>query len=310
MEVSILMNLSIIIVNWNTREMLSECLKSIYARPPSGEFEVWVVDNASADGSSAMVRERYPQVKLIENPSNSGFAYANNLALRQASGRYLLLLNSDTFVKPNALEALRQFMEDHPEAGACGSRLLNPDGSLQVSCYVHPTLKNEFLRMFHLDGIFPQSRYRMNEWATDQAREVEVIQGACLLLRRESLEQVGLLDEQFFMYSEDYDLCYRLRKGNWKLYWVPWSEVVHFGGQSTKQVAAEMFLHLYRSKMICMRKHYGRLAAILYKLILIFSAVFRLIVTPLTWLERAQVRQQHQVLAENYCRLLMALPTM
>ncbi len=304
------MDLSIVIVNWNTLELLKGCLNSIYTYPPSGEFEVWVVDNASQDGSSAMVEECFPQVSLINNPRNAGFAYANNLAIRQASGRYVLLLNPDTLVKPGALEALVRFMDEHPEAGASGARLLNPDGSLQVSCYVRPNLTNEFLRMFHLDGLFPHTHYRMSTWALDQPREVDVIQGACLMLRREALEQVGLLDDEFFMYSEDYDLCYRIQKRNWRLYWVPWSEVIHFGGQSTKQVASEMFLRLYQSKLLWMRKHYGGTAAAQYKCILVFSALFRILLTPFTWVEQPQTRRRHQSLSENYRRLLAALPYM
>ncbi len=304
------MDLSIVIVNWNTRELLKGCLNSVYAHPPVCAFEIWVIDNASGDGSSAMVQEVFTQVRMINNPVNSGFAYANNLAIRQATGQYVLMLNSDTIAKPGALQALVQFMDEHPEAGACGSRVINPDGTLQVSCYVHPTLQNELLRMFHLDGISPTTRYRMPEWKTDEPRVVEVIQGACLMLRKSVLEQVGLLDENFFMYSEDYDLCYRIRKGNWRLFWVPWSEVIHYGGQSTRQVAADMFLQLYRSKLLCMRKHYGAFAANLYKCILLSSALSRLFLTPLTWLERPQTRQRHQSLSENYRRLLTALPNM
>jgi GT2 family glycosyltransferase len=304
------MKLSIIIVNWNTRELLKQCLTSVYANLPSGAYEVWVVDNASKDGSSEMVRGHFPQVKLVNNAVNSGFAYANNLALRQAAGEYALLLNSDTIVKPNTLEALVRFMDEHPEAGAVGSRLLNPDGSLQVSCYVQPTLKNEFLRMLHLDGVVPGSRYKMSTWEVEKAREVDIVQGASLVLRSQTLEEVGLLDEDFFMYSEDYDLCYRIKKAGWRLYWVPWSEVIHFGGQSTRQVAADMFLRLYQSKLLCMRKHYGAPAAAAYKSILLISALFRLSVTPLAWLVPPQERQRHRFLSENYRRLLLALPNM
>jgi GT2 family glycosyltransferase len=304
------MDLSIIIVNWNTRELLRQCLGSVYAHPPCGEYEIWVVDNASKDGSSEMVQELYPQVRLLNNPVNSGFAYANNLALRQAAGKYALLLNADTLVKPNALEALVRFMDDHPESGAAGSRLLNSDGTLQVSCYIEPTLKNEFLRMFHLNGLVSGSSYRMSTWEVEKAREVDILQGASLMLRSKTLEHVGLLDEDFFMYSEDYDLCHRIKKAGWRLYWVPWSEVIHFGGQSTRQVAAEMFLRLYQSKLLCMRKHYGAPAAVAYKSILLFSALFRLSVSPLAWLERPQDRQRHRSLSENYLRLLTALPSM
>jgi hypothetical protein len=304
------MKLSIVIVNWNTCELLKQCLASVYANPPSVEYDIWVVDNASKDGSSEMVQECFPQVRLVNNGFNAGFAYANNLALRQAEGEYALLLNSDTIVKPNALQAMVQFMDDHSEAGAVGSRVLNPDGSLQVSCYIEPTLKNEFLRMFHLEGLFPGSSYKMTTWELEKAREVDILQGACLMLRGKTLEEVGLLDEDFFMYSEDYDLCTRIQKARWRLYWVPWAEIIHFGGQSTRQVATEMFVRLYQSKLLCMRKHYGGPAAAVYKFILMLSALSRLSVTPLSWLERPQERQRHRSLSENYRRLLTALPNM
>ncbi len=304
------MDLSIVIVNWNTREMLRQCLESGYAHPPSCDFEVWVVDNASTDGSQAMVSEQFPQARLFENQENAGFASANNVAIRQATGRYILLLNSDTIVKPGALEALVRFMDEHGEAGACGARLLNPDGSLQYSCYLRPTLWKEFLRMFHLGGLRGDGCYHMSSWDLDRAKEVDVIQGAALMLRMEALEQVGLFDENFFMYSEDFDLCYRIQKASWRLYWVPWSEVVHFGGQSTKLVATEMFLHLYQSKLLFMRKHYGRFVANAYKCILLFSALFRLLLAPLSFIERPLARQQHQALSYHYRRLITALPGM
>jgi GT2 family glycosyltransferase len=307
------MDLSIIIVNWNTRNLLAQCLESLQNDLDMSSHlkaETFVVDNASTDGSAQMVQEQFSWVRLIENKENVGFALANNQAIRQSTGRYVLLLNPDTEVKSGTLETLMGFMEAHPEAGAAGSRLLNPDGTLQTSCYPLPTPSREFWRLFHLDALRPYGVYRMTDWGLDRPREVDVIQGAALILRRQALHQVGLLDGEYFMYTEEVDLCYRLQKGGWLLYWVPQAKVVHYGGQSTQQIASEMFLYLYQSKLTFIRKHDGWLAAQAYKLILLAATLTRLLFSPLAWLERSPQRQEHLTLASHYCRLLMALPKM
>lgn len=304
------MDLSIIIVSWNTRDLLEQCLASVFASPPACAFEVWVVDNASTDGSNELVRRRFPQVRLVENTDNLGFAGGNNQAIRASAGRYVLLLNPDTEVKSGALETLVRFMEEQPQAGAAGSRLLNPDQTLQPSCYPLPTLSRELWRLFHLDAVRPYGTYRMADWSLDSPRAVDVIQGACLILRRTALDQVGLLDEDYFMYSEEVDLCFRLQKAGWQLHYVPRAKVVHYGGQSTQQVAAEMFLRLYQGKLIFFRKHRGWMAGQAYKLVLLAAAAARLLLSPLAWFESPSHRQQHLTLANNYWRLMMALPRM
>lgn len=305
--------LSIIIVNWNTRELLAQCLESVSSeihRLGPLSVETLVVDNASTDGSSQMVQERFPWVQLTENQENVGFARANNQAILQSTGRYVLLLNPDTEVKPGAFETLIHFMEAHPEDGGAGARLLNPDHTLQASCYPAPTLSREFWRMFHLDVLVPYGVYRMDDWDLSKQREVDVIQGACLILRQEALNQVGLLDGEYFIYSEEVDLCHRLQKAGWKLHWVPQAQVVHHGGQSTQQVAAEMFLRLYQGKIIYFRKHYGWLTSQIYKLILAAGTLTRLMIMPLAWLEHPSKREHHLTLASHYRRLLLSLPSM
>ncbi|MBN1920174.1 MAG: glycosyltransferase family 2 protein, partial [Anaerolineae bacterium] len=251
------MNSSIIVVSWNTREMLADCLESIGKYPPEGVFEVWVVDNASTDNSAAMVRERFPWVRLIENGENVGFARANNQALRQASGRYAVLLNSDTQVLPGALQTLVDFLDAHPRAGACGPLLLNADGSLQPSCHPVLTAGREFWRLCFLEPLLPRATYPQHRWSQEEAHPVEVIKGACLVLRQEALAQVGLLDEQYFMYTEEMDLCYRLLQAGWENYWVPQARVIHYGEASSKQAAEGMFVALYRSKVQFQRKAFG-----------------------------------------------------
>jgi len=304
------MSLDIIIVNWNTRDLLAQCLASVFAHPPAEPFIVWVVDNASTDGSPAMVRSRFPQVRLVENRENVGFARANNQAIRQSKGDAILLLNSDTEVQAGALATLGDFLSRHPTAGAVGPQTLNPDGSLQTSCYPAPTLPRELWRLFHLDALHPYGVYRMTGWSRRQPREVEVLLGACLLVRREVINRVGLLDEDYFMYSEEVDFCYRIRRAGWRLYWVPQAKIIHYGGQSTRQAAADMFLRLYHGKLMYFRKNYGPFAGQAYKLILLAASVTRLLLSPLAWAGLSPDRERHLTLAGRYWQLLKQLPGM
>jgi GT2 family glycosyltransferase len=302
--------ISIIIVSWNTARFLENCLDSLLATPPTAPVEIWVVDNASTDDSPRMVREKFPQVHLIENRENAGFARANNQAIQRCMGKYVLLLNPDTLVKSGALQALVDFLEKTPEAGAAGARILNPDGSLQISSWPRPTLSRELWRLFHLDSLSPYAEYPLTKWKTNQAQEVDLLLGACLLLRKDVLDQVGLLDENYFMYSEEIDLCFRMQRAGWHLFWVAHAQVVHFGGQSTQQVPTEMFLNLYHGKIKYFRKHHGWLAAQIYKLILTIAALSRLVLAPFVFFEHSSRRQKHITLAERYRRLILALPRM
>lgn len=304
------MKLSIIVVSWNTRDILADCLCSVYEHPPTVPFELIVVDNASSDGSADMVRQQFPQARLIASEENLGFAQGNNLAVPLCQGEHILLLNPDTVVKPHALQTLVDFLDQHPQAGAVGSMLLNPDETLQPSCHPAPKLSRELWRLFHLDTVYPYGRYHMHRWSTSQPREVDVIQGASLLVRKEILDKIGFLDGDYFMFSEEVDLCFRLQKAGWKLYWEPASQVIHLGGQSTRQVATEMFLQLYLGKLKYFRKHYGARAGAAYKLILGVASVARLLATPVIWLQRPAIRQRNWQLVRHYSRLLTALPQM
>ena len=304
------MKLSIVIVSWNTKDLLEACLRSVYQFPLDHSFEVWVVDNKSKDDSVAMVRTHFPQVELIASEDNLGFAGGNNPAIPRCQGDYVLLLNPDTEVKANALNELVAFMDNHPEAGAAGSRLLNADGTLQPSCHPIPTLSREFWRMFYLDALIPYGAYDMTKWDMTRPHEVDVLMGASMLLRKTVLDTVGLLDEGYFMYSEEVDLCFRLQKAGWQLYWVPASQVVHYWGQSAKQVLAEMFLQLYRGKLRFFRKHYSGVTVFLYKVVLGLAALLRLALAPLVWLRKSEQRDQQLHMARHYGRLLVALPRM
>ena len=302
------MQISIIIVNWNTRELLVDCIESIYASPPEGEFDIWIVDNYSSDGSPAMIRESYPDVNFIENDENVGFGKANNQALRKSQGDYVLLLNPDTVVKTNAISELINFLDNNPDAGIAGARLINPDGTLQISAFPFPTLFREFWRMFYLDSVVYLSNYPMKNWNKDQAREVDTLLGACMLIRREAINQFGLFDEEYFIYSEEVDLCTRLKEAGWRLYWVPGAVVIHFAGKSIQQVSEEMFLRLYEGKVLYFRKHHSKLSVFVYKLILFAATITRLVLTPFALVEEPAKRDEHLTLYNNYRRLLRSLP--
>jgi N-acetylglucosaminyl-diphospho-decaprenol L-rhamnosyltransferase len=304
---------SIIIVSWNVRELLAQCLRSVVQDCQafaSDQVEIIVIDNASTDDSVQTVRDQFPHVRLIESGANLGFARANNQALRAGAGRYVLLLNPDTVVKPGAFKSLVDFMDQHAEAGAAGAHILNPDETLQLSCYPAPTLSREMWRLLHLDKFLPYGEYRMGEWDTRTPRQVDAVLGACLIVRRAALDQTGLFDESYFIYSEEIDLCYRIRRQGWRIFWVPQADVIHYGGQSTQQVASEMFLRLYQGKIIYFRKHYGAWRARLYKLILLVVSLVRLIAGPLAFLEPATQRERHLKLAGNYYRLVASLGKM
>lgn len=215
-----------------------------------------------------MVRESFPWVRVLSNAENVGFARANNQAIGVSNGSYVLLLNSDTKVRPDALATLIGFLDAHPKAAAVGPRLLNADGSLQPSCHPMLTPWREFWRLAFFDRIVHKATYNTKMWASPVPQPVEVIKGACLLLRREALDQVGLLDESYFMYTEEVDLCYRLAEAGWELWWVPQAEVIHYGEASSRQAAQAMYLQLYRSKVQFYRKFGGTARADQFKRLL------------------------------------------
>jgi GT2 family glycosyltransferase len=260
------MDLSVIVVNWNTIDLLAQCLQSVYDTVSNPALEVIVVDNASTDGSPAMVRSHFPQARLIENQKNKGFAQANNQAICASHGRYVLLLNSDTIALPGALEVMVHFADRYTEAGIVGCRLLNADGSLQHSWAQFPTFWSELLGR------------NIRKWrplADELAYEVDWVGGACLLARRDAIEEVGLLDEGFFMYSEETDWCYRMVQQGWKVCYLAEAEVVHLGGGSSKRRGDARAVALYRSKLRFFRKHHGAFEALLLRAALAAGFLFK-----------------------------------
>jgi N-acetylglucosaminyl-diphospho-decaprenol L-rhamnosyltransferase len=282
------MDLSVVIVSWNVKQLLGECLASVYRsfEGHGNTCEVIVVDNASTDGSGDMVAGDYPQARLMANRENMGFAAANNQGLAEASGRYVVLLNPDTSLRGNALGTLLDFMDQTPSVGMAGPRLVFGDGSFQHSAFEFPSLAQAFFDFFpvhhrltesRLNGRYPRSLY-----ATGEPFAVDHPLGACMMVRRGVIEQVGGLDEQFFMYCEEVDWAMRIKQAGWGVYCVPAAEVVHYAGQSTRQSRDAMFVALWRSRFRLFAKHYGPF----------YNWAVRRIVLAGLWREARQARRQ------------------
>ncbi len=274
------MDLSIIIVNWNTRDWLIKCINSIYINLggiTQTNVEILVVDNSSTDGSVDAVRKNFPEVILLPKETNLGFARSNNIAAKQAQGEYLLFINPDTIVHPPAISILLDYLNINPSIGAVGPRLLNQDGSIQISVWPKPTLFRECWRLFHLDRLLPISQYPNSILQSIIPQPVDVMMGAFFAIRRSVFEALAGFDEQFFIYSEEIDLFVRMKKEGWLLYLNPDATVTHYEGQSTRQVSYDMFIELYRNKLKFIRKHYGDFQFTIYKWVLFVVAITRLI---------------------------------
>jgi GT2 family glycosyltransferase len=252
------MDLSVIIVNWNTKDLLCQCIDSLAQTVKKIDTEIFVVDNGSTDGSVAAIREKFPRVRLIENQVNLGFARANNQAISLSSGEYLLFLNPDTRVKDEAFPTMLSFMSSHAKAGLVGAQLLNADGSKQNSIANFPSLATELFNKSLLRWLFPE-KFPGKERDYPGPVEVESVIGACMLVRRKAVEQVGLLDEEFFLFLEETDWCYRIKKAGWEIYHIPQAEVLHFQGKSAEVEKGKARIEYYRSRYHYFRKNKGSL---------------------------------------------------
>jgi len=234
-----MLDLSICIVNWNVKDLLKACLGSIYTNTKDISFEVIVVDNNSSDGSVQMIKSDFPQVKIIENKINAGFTKANNQAIKIAQGRHVMILNPDTEVVDNALNKMIRFLESRRDCGALGCKLLNTDGTLQRSCRTFPSLEVMFYSSLFLDQLFPKSRifgkYFMTWWDFNDVREVDQPMGSALMIRKDALDKVGLFDENIFIWFDEVELLYRIKKAGWKIYFMPEAQIKHHLSQSFKQ---------------------------------------------------------------------------
>lgn len=289
--------MSISIVNWNTCELLKNCIESIYKETSNIQFEIILIDNASSDDSVEMVKSDFPGIILIENSRNRGFAAANNQGIRISTGRYVLLLNSDTIVCDNAIEETVQYADKHPEAAVVGCQVWESADTIQMTCFRFPSVANLFLSSFGLATVFKRNRILGREWMLwwkrDSEREIDLVSGMFMLVRREAIEQVGILDERFFMYCEEVDWCYRFRKAGWRILFWPGAKIIHVAGGScsSNQVMLKMFVQKQKSLLIFLKKHRSRLSYWLGRLILVFSFSLRVVVCAISLLLKKMARK-------------------
>ena len=307
-----MINLSVVILNWNVRDLLRQCLESVVRDDgPANRHqplftEIIVVDNASSDGSVEMVRAEFPAVRLIVNAANRGYPGGNNDGIAAAQGRYVLILNPDTQVVGDALSALVAYADGHPDVGVVAPQLLNTDGSVQSSRRRFPTMMTALFESTWLQSVAPRGvlrYYYMLDRTDDETQQVDWAVGACLLVRREVIDQVGTLDEGFFMYSEEMDWCRRIKQAGWKIVYLPTAQVIHHMGKSSDQVMAQRHIYFQTSKVRYFRKHHGKWAAALLRMALLAMYVWQLVLEAVKGLigskptlRRERVRAYWQVL--------------
>ena len=305
-----MIDLSVVIVNWNVSDLLRRCLYSILNARYSVLIEVIVVDNASTDGSVEMVRAEFLGVHLIANADNRGFPAANNQGIAIARGRYVLLLNPDTELVGDALATMVTFADAHPDVGMVGPQLLYPDGSVQSSRRRFPTLATAFFESTWLQPCAPRrllERYEVLDRPDDAVQDVDWLYGAALMARREGVAQVGLMDEDFFMYSEELDWCRRFREAGWRVVYLPTAQIVHYEGKSSEQAVAARHVHFQTSKVHYFRKHHGAAVAEVLRLFLIGNYVWQLGLEAGKWLvgHKRPMRAQRIAAYRQVLRTLM-----
>lgn len=320
------LDLEIVIVSWNVVDLLEDCLNSIYGAPgarldaegilhlgSSYTAKVHVVDNASSDGSPQMVRERFPAVDFVASSENLGFTRGNNLALRRCQATYVLLLNPDTRIVDDALTKMLDYIKDHPDVGVLGPQLRHGDGSLQSSRRRFPTFVTALMESTLLQQWCPDNRwaqrYYVQDIPADRVQDVDWVTGACMLVRREVLCTVGLLDEVFFMYSEELDWCRRIVDAGWRIVYFPRAVIIHYGGRSSEQVVAERHIHFQRSKVLYFRKHHGPVVAEVLRFFILGTCLFQVMEEGLKYvvghkrpLRRARLKAYAKVLRSGLRR--------
>ena len=301
-------DISVIIVNWNTKSLLLDCVDSLYRTTRDSSLEIIVVDNASTDGSVDALRKAFPLVRIIVNPANFGFAKANNIGIREAKGRYICLVNSDVKALDGVLDKMHAYMESHPEIGALAPRAYFGDMQIQKTCRKFPTLRNIFCEEFFLNNLFPTVvafRGREMHWFDyETIMDIEVLSGCFLMVRSEVVRQVGLLDERFFFYSEDVDWCKRIHDTGWKLVYYPEAEAIHYGGGSSANDAARFNIELIRANWQYWKKHKSRAAVALFWLIKFTGTLVREVGWITVVLVKPAMKPQAKASADGYWKIL------
>lgn len=256
-------DVSIILVNYKTPELTLSAIESVYQSISEYHYEIILVDNHSCDGIVERVRSAYPQVRVIGNEENAGFAKANNQGIRIANGRYVLLLNSDTIVRTDTLDVMVSFMDGHPQVGASGCKVVLPDGSLDKACRRgFPTPSASFYYAFGFSKLFPNvprfNQYQLGYLDPDESYPVDCLVGAFMLVRKEAIDQIGLLDEEFFMYGEDIDWCYRIKQAGWEIFYYPQTSITHYKGASSRRKPFKIVYEFHRAMWLFHRKHYQK----------------------------------------------------
>lgn len=291
-----MVDLSVVVVSWNVRDLLRQCLAST-SDLQSPSIETIIVDNVSTDGSAEMVRTEFPDVRLIVNTENRGFPAANNQGIAIAEGRYVLILNPDTEVIDDALAAMVAYADENPDVGVVGPQLLNDDAdkcpgadgcpSVQSSRRRFPTLATAFFESTWLQPCAPRrllARYYVQDQPDDATLDVDWVKGAALMARREAIEQVGLMDEGYFMYSEELDWCKRFKDAGWRVVYLPTAQIVHYGGKSSDQVMTSRHIHFQTSKVRYFRKHHGRFVGEVLRWFLLGNYAWQLGLEGAKWL--------------------------
>lgn len=305
---------SLIIVSWNAKDYLRQCLDSVQTESKGLDIEIIVVDNASSDGSPEMVEAEYPRVVLIRNESNVGFARANNQGIAISSAKYLCLVNSDVIIHPGCLVEMKEFLDANPQIGLAGPKVLNSDGTLQSSCRETPTLRSVLIRALALDTFFPRSStfgaHFMTNWDHNDVRVVGILSGCCWFARRLAVEEVGGLNEAFFMYGEDMEWSLRFSRKGWLVAFNPVATITHYGGASSSRQPTRFFVEMQRADLQYWRMHHGLVAFLAYYVAVVLLHVCRVAGHSVRWLVRPSGRAHSAAKVERSVACLMRLLTL
>jgi GT2 family glycosyltransferase len=306
-------DISVIIVSWNCKKFLLECLASFYDQVSRASTEVIIVDNASSDGTPEAVRNAYPEVKLIENTANMGFAQGNNIGLKHATGKYICLINPDVIVLDRCIAKMQRYMEDNPDIGMVGPAILDVDGAIQRSCMRRPTLWNQFCRAVGLDTVTSSSKvfggFLMKDCRFDEICDVDIINGCFWMVRREAVNDVGGLDAGFWMYGDDLDWCQRFRLARWRIVFFPEARAIHYGGGASENAPIRFYVEMNRANLRYWRKYHNYMSYCLYWLLLNLAHGLRSVVLCIMYVVKRSDRPGTLLKLKKYTACLLWLIT-